>query len=311
MIAWRRARSTALILCAVTACWAPIWFMLVVASHDSAAATTFPPPLLPGADLWTNARSVLEAVSLGRSLVNSAIVSGCIALGGAFVCALAGFAFAKLRFRGRTTLFVLVMAGLTLPVQFAVIPNYLLVSALGWVDSLAALVVPGLASAFGVFWMRQHISATLPDDVIDAAALDGCGPWRTFRYVAFPLVRPGATVLAGLLFVSSWSDFMWPFIVLRSPGSHTVQVALRGLQGEFGVDYSLVFTGALLATLPMLAALIAGGRWATRRLAPSTPAPSAEDAAGDRSAAAPPGGSDREASRLRDVRPPPAAPRPR
>nr|WP_223169278.1 carbohydrate ABC transporter permease [Microbacterium sp. MF43] len=186
---------------------------------------------------------------------------------------MAGYAFAKLRFPGRGALFAVTLIGLTLPVQLAVIPNYLLMSALGWADGLQALIVPGLASAFGVFWMRQHIAATLPDDVLDAAALDGCGTWSAFRHIALPLVRPGAAVLAALLFASSWSDFMWPFIVLRSPGSQTVQVALRGLQGEFGVDYALVFTGALLATAPMLLLLVIAGHRVTRGLVPWSPAP--------------------------------------
>lgn len=281
----RRAASKAVILGAVLVCWAPLWFMVVVASHDSSAATTFPPPLLPGGSLWDNAVSVLSTVALGRALVNSVIVSGCIALGGTVLCALAGFAFAKLRFRGRTALFALVLVGLTLPVQMAVIPSYLLISALGWVDSLSALIVPGLASAFGVFLMRQHIAATVDDDMLDAAALDGCGPWRTFWHVAFPTVRRGAAVLAGLLFVSSWSDFMWPFIVLRSPGSQTVQVALRGLQGEYGLDYALVFTGALIATIPVLVGLIVAGRRTWRVFALSTPAPRVAESDAGRAAA--------------------------
>lgn len=254
----------AVVVVAAIMCWLPIWFMVVVASRDSASATTFPPPLLPGGALIDNVETVLAAVSFGRALVNSVIVAGCVAVGGALACALAGFAFAKLSFRGRRPLFVIVLIGLTLPVQLAVIPQYLLVSAFGWVDSLTALIVPALASAFGVFWMRQYIVATLPDELLDAAALDGCGTGRTFRHVAWPLVRPGAAVLAGILFVTTWSDFMWPFIVLRSPGAQTVQVALRALQGEYGVDYALVFTGALLATAPMVMMLIVAGRRLTR-----------------------------------------------
>jgi cellobiose transport system permease protein len=267
-MAYRRRRARLILPIAVVICWAPIWFVIVVASRSSAAAITFPPPLLPGGGLIENVEAVLSAVSFGRAVWNSVLVSGSIAVGGALVCALAGFAFAKLRFRGREALFAMVLIGLTLPVQLAVIPNYLLMSVLGWVDSLWALIVPGLASAFGVFWMRQHVAATLPDEMLDAAALDGCGPAQTFWHVAFPLVRPGAAVLAGILFVSSWSDFMWPFIVLRSPGSQTVQVALAALQGEYGVDYALVFAGALMATAPMLALLVACGRWATRGLTP-------------------------------------------
>jgi cellobiose transport system permease protein len=267
----RRSRAGRVALTVAAAvCWAPIWLMLVWASHESAASTTFPPPLLPGDRLVENARAALAAVEFGRSLVNSAVVSGCVAVGGAFLCALAGYAFAKLRFPGRGILFTVVLVGLALPVQLALIPNYLLMSELGWIDGLQALIVPGLASAFGVFWMRQHIAASLPDDVLDAAALDGCSPWATFRHVALPLVRPGATVLAAVLFVSSWSDFLWPFVVLRSPGSQTVQVALRGLQGEYGVDYGLVFAGALLATVPMLLLLGVIGLRATHGLAPSS-----------------------------------------
>ncbi|MCH6231467.1 carbohydrate ABC transporter permease [Microbacterium sp. CFH 31415] len=261
----RSARiEVAVVVAAAIVCWLPIWFMLVVASRDSASATTFPPPLLPGGSLVDNVGTVLAAVSFGRALVNSVIVAGCVALGGALVCALAGFAFAKLSFPGRRPLFMLVMLGLTLPVQLAVIPQYLLVSAFGWVDSLTALIVPALASAFGVFWMRQYIVATLPDELLDAAALDGCGTVRTFRHVAWPLVRPGAAVLAGILFVTTWCDFMWPFIVLRSPRGQTVQVALRALQGEYGADYALVFTGALLATAPMILMLVVAGRRITR-----------------------------------------------
>ena len=260
-------------LVAALACWLPLWFMVIVASHDSATATTFPPPLLPGPHLAENVGSVLSALALGRAFANSIVVSACVAVGGALMCAAAGFAFAKLEFRGRSLLFALVLLGLTMPVQLAVIPSYLLVSALGWVDSLKALIVPGLASAFGVFWMRQHIAVALPDELLDAAALDGCGPWRSFWRVAFPLARPGAAVLAGILFVSAWSDFMWPFIVLRSPGSHTVQVALRALQGEYGVEYARVFAGALIATVPMVLLLLIAGRWATRGALPYRPRP--------------------------------------
>lgn len=252
------------LITAALLCWAPIWFMVVVASHDSSAATTFPPPLLPGGELGTNLQRAISTVSFGRALVNSLLVSGTVAVGGAVLCALAGFAFAKLRFRGRSALFTVVLLGLTLPVQLSVVPSYLLVSALGWVDTLTGVVVPALASAFGVFWMRQHIAAGLSDDVLDAAALDGCGPWRSFRHIALPFVRPGVAVLGAILFVTTWSDFLWPFLILRSPGAHTIQVALSALQSEFGVDYSLVFAGALLATAPVILLVLVAGKWMTR-----------------------------------------------
>ncbi|MDY0908829.1 carbohydrate ABC transporter permease [Microbacterium sp. CFBP9034] len=268
MIGRRRGSASALLVIAAVVCWAPIWFMVIVATRDSATATTFPPPLLPGGDLSANLERVLATVSFSRAVLNSVLAAACVAVGGALLCALAGYAFAKLRFPGRHVLFAVVLVGLTLPAQLAVIPSYLLVSALGWVDSLSAVIVPGLASAFGVFWMSQHIAAALPDELLAAASLDGCGPGRAFWHVALPLVRPGAAVLAGILFVSTWSDFMWPFIVLRSPDSQTIQVALSALQSEYGVDYALVFAGALLATAPVVLLAALGGRWMTRGLIP-------------------------------------------
>ncbi|MGU3646529.1 carbohydrate ABC transporter permease [Microbacterium sp. C23T] len=263
-----RLATVALILApACVVCWLPLCFMLVVASRESSAATTFPPPLLPGDRLLANIGAVMELVPLGRALVNSFLVSASVATAQALLCALAGYAFAKLRFRGRRTLFAIVLVALVLPVQLAVIPNFLLISRLGWGDTLQALIVPGLASAFGIFWMRQHISVALSDDVIAAAALDGCGPAKTFWHVGLPMVLPGTVVLGAIVFVSTWTDFTWPFIVLRSPGTSTVQVALAALRTDYGVDYSLAFAGALLATVPVLVfAVVLSGRRAWLRV---------------------------------------------
>jgi cellobiose transport system permease protein len=252
--------GAALVVASVLVCWAPIWFMLVVSSRDSSAATTFPPPLLPGGDFLANLTRVVEAIPIAQALANSLVVAAAIALGQALLCTLAGFAFAKLRFRGRSTLFAVVIVALTLPTQLAVIPNYLLISSFGWLDSLQALIIPGLASAFGVFWMRQHITAALSDETLDAAALDGCGVWGTFWRVAFPIVRPGAVILAVIVFAGSWNDFLWPLIVLRSPAVQTVQVAVSALRDQYGIDYALVFAGALLSMVPMIALAVWAGR---------------------------------------------------
>ncbi|MCC2031519.1 carbohydrate ABC transporter permease [Microbacterium allomyrinae] len=251
--------------------WAPIYYMFVVASRDAAAATAMPPPILPGTEFASNVAQVLEIVPFLQTAGNSLVVSLSVAAGHAVLCALAGYAFATLAFRGRTVLSVLVIVALTLPTQLAVIPSYMLVGWLGWLDSLQALIVPGLVSAFGILWMRVQIGLALPGEVLDAAALDGCGPWRTFWFVAFPLIRPASLVLGAIVFVSTWSDFMWPFIVLRSPEAQTVQVALRALQSDHWVDQSLAFAGALLATLPMIALLLAGARWALTRVFASPP----------------------------------------
>jgi len=176
------------------------------------------------------------------------------------LCSLAGFAFAKLQFRGRNALFILVLLTMTVPAQLSVIPQYLIISKLGWVDSLQAIIVPGLASAFGIFWMRQHMSSTVSDELIGAARIDGCNSWQLFWRIAFPVVRPGAFVLGLITFTAVWNDFMWPFIVLKSPEMFTVQIALKQLQANRSIDVALALGGSFFATLPLLIAFAFAGR---------------------------------------------------
>jgi cellobiose transport system permease protein len=241
-------------------CWGPLYFTAVVASRESDAAFDMPPALVPGGELIENVLRVFTATPLAGALVNSLIVCSVVAAGQALLCSLAAFAFAKLRFRGAAALFGMVLLALAVPTQLNVIPRYLLTGWLGWVETLTALIVPGLVSAFGIVWMRQSIAAALPDETIDAAALDGCGPWRTFAHVAFPVLRPGAAVLAGLIFVSTWGDYLWPSLVARGPRVQTVQVALGALQSDHWVDHSLVFTGALISTAPVIVVLLLSAR---------------------------------------------------
>jgi cellobiose transport system permease protein len=187
-----------------------------------------------------------------RSLVNSAVVAVSIGVGQGLLCALAGFAFAKLRFPGRNTLFLIVVLTMTVPTQLAVIPQYMIMSKLGWVDTLQALIVPGLASAFGIFWMRQHIASTVSDELLQAARIDGANSWQIFWQIAFPLVRPAAFVLGLLGFVTAWNDFLWPFIILKSPDMYTAQIAIKALQNSRVVDLGLAMAGSFLATIPLL-----------------------------------------------------------
>src|SRR5690349_17969789 len=140
---------------------------------------------------------------------------------------------------------------MTVPTQLAVIPQYLIISSLGWVDTLQALIVPGLASAFGIFWMRQHLSSALSDELMQAARIDGAGSWQIFWRIAFPLVRPAAFVLGLFGFVTGWNDFLWPFIVLKSPEMYTVQIAFKALQSNRDIDLGLAMSGSFLATIPL------------------------------------------------------------
>ena len=230
----------------------PLYWMFVVASNDSATAYKMPPPIVPGENLFHLADLVFSTVPFVRSLVNSAVVAVAIGVGQGLLCALAGFAFAKLRFPGRNTLFLIVVLTMTVPTQLAVIPQYMIMSKLGWVDTLQALIVPGLASAFGIFWMRQHIASTVSDELLQAARIDGANSWQIFWQIAFPLVRPAAFVLGLLGFVTAWNDFLWPFIILKSPDMYTAQIAIKALQNSRVVDLGLAMAGSFLATIPLL-----------------------------------------------------------
>jgi cellobiose transport system permease protein len=238
----------------------PLYWMFVVASTDSATATQLPPAVVPGGNFLHLAHLVLTTVPFLLSLLNSLIVAGSIGVGHGVLCALAGFAFAKLHFRGRNTLFLFVVLTMTVPTQLAVIPQYLIISRLGWVDTLQAVIVPGLVSAFGIFWMRQHIAATVSDELMQAARVDGATTWQIFWRIAFPLVRPAAFVLGLFAFVTAWNDFLWPFIVLKSPERYTAQIAIKALQSHFDIDLGLAMSGSFLATIPLLVLFVVVGR---------------------------------------------------
>jgi cellobiose transport system permease protein len=238
----------------------PLYWMFVVATTDSATATSLPPHVLPGRNFLHLARLVFDTVPFLRTLLNSVIVATAIGVGQAVLCALAGFAFAKLSFRGRNALFLIVVLTMTVPAQLAVVPQYLIMSRLGWVDTLQAVIVPGLVSAFGIFWMRQHIGNTLDDELMRAARVDGANSWQIFWRIAFPVVRPAAFVLGLFGFVNAWNDFLWPFIVLKSPDRYTVQIAIKALQNNRDIDLGLAMSGSFLATLPLLVLFVFVGR---------------------------------------------------
>ncbi|WP_232668362.1 carbohydrate ABC transporter permease [Pseudonocardia sp. TRM90224] len=238
----------------------PLYWMFVVASTDSATAYEMPPEIVPGANFFQLTELVLTTVPFLQSILNSLIVATTIGVGQAVLCSLAGFAFAKLRFRGSYGLFLLVVLTMTVPVQLGIIPQYMIISSLGWVDTLQAVTVPGLASAFGIFWMRQHIAATISDELMQAARIDGASTWQIFWRIAFPIVRPAAFVLGLFGFVAAWNDFLWPFIVLKSPERFTAQIAIKALQTQLTVDLGLAMAGSFLATLPLLVLFVIVGR---------------------------------------------------
>lgn len=242
----------------------PLYWSFVVASHDNSALGAYPPVLTPGGNFFDNVDRLFNAgivnVDFATALLNSAIVASVVTLSVVFFSALAGFAFAKLDFRGRKALFVVVIATMIVPVQLGVIPLYIQMNEFGWLNQLKAVVAPFLVSAFGVFLMRQYIAGAVPNELIDAARVDGCHTARVFWHVVLPAVRPIAAVLGLLTFMNTWNDFFWPLIVL-SPQNPTVQVAVSTLSGAAYVpDFALILTGTFVSILPLLVVFLVLGR---------------------------------------------------
>ena len=229
----------------------PVYWTFTIASQTNEAIGETPPPFLPGGNFLANARRVFDNVDFAKALINSVIVAGSITVSMLVFCSLAGFAFAKLRFRGRNALLLVVIATMMCPVQLGVIPLYIEMQALGWAQHLLAVIVPTAVTGFGVVFMRQYTVQAVPDELLEAGRMDGCSSWGLYRHVVLPALRPAMAVLGLLTFMQAWNDFMWPVIVL-SPQNPTVQVALSTLAAGKYMDYALVLAGTALAILPIL-----------------------------------------------------------
>ncbi|MFI9603703.1 carbohydrate ABC transporter permease [Streptomyces sp. NPDC004069] len=230
----------------------PLVWTAIAASRDNNRLAQTPPPFWFGSNLMHNLQVAWTDANLGKALVNTTIVAGVSAATVVFLSTIAGFAFAKLRFKGRGALMLIVVGTMMVPPQLSVIPLYMMVAKLNWTDQLQAVIFPSLVSAFGVFFIRQYLLQALPDEIIEAARVDGASSWRVVWHVVFPAARPAMAVLGMLIFVQTWNDFLWPFLVLTQTGNPTVQVALAGLGRGYNPDQSLIMAGALLGTLPLL-----------------------------------------------------------
>jgi cellobiose transport system permease protein len=238
----------------------PMYWTFVAASHDNSAISKAPPALIPGPNLLDNLQKVFASTDMRLALTNSFIVSALVTVSVVFTSTLAGFAFAKLRFRGRGALLGVVVATMMVPPQLGIIPLYIMMANwLHWANHLQALIVPAAASAFGVFFMRQYLVTALPTELLEAGRLDGCSTWRLYWHVVLPVARPAAAVLGMLTFMATWNDFFWPLVAMTQQNP-TVQVSLSALQGGYVRDYSLVLSGALISTLPVLVVFALMGR---------------------------------------------------
>jgi cellobiose transport system permease protein len=237
----------------------PLYYTIVMASHTNAEMAASTPPLLPSSSLWHNMGQALKLAPLNLGLVNSLIVSGAVTIGTVALCTLAGFAFAKLRFRGSTLLLAICIATMMVPLQMGVIPLYMLMARIGLANHLGAVILPSLCTAFGVFFMRQYIASAVPDELIEAAWIDGASPIRVFWAVVVPAVRPAMAVLGMLTFLMTWNDFFWPIIVLSSQNP-TIQVSFQSLATGYAPQQSIIMAGTLYGTVPVLVVFALLGR---------------------------------------------------
>ena len=202
------------------------------------------PTLKPYIDLFT-------LLPMARSLLNSVFVASMVTISNMLFCSLAGYAFAKLRFPARDGIFLTLLFSLMIPWQVNLIPGFLIIKQLGWLDSYWALIIPKLALPFGIFLCRQYIMS-IPDAFIEAARIDGCTELGIYRRVILPLITPALATLAIFTFLAQWNDFVWPLIVIQSGDMRTVPLIIQVLNGQFGSNFAMIMAGALVVTLPML-----------------------------------------------------------
>jgi len=229
----------------------PFYWLVIATTYDAHEIFSTPPHFLPGPAFIDNFVGLFRDTLFGRSMANSMLVSTTYTALGLVVCTAAGYAFAKFKFRGQNLLFGALLVTLALPSQVTLVPLFQIMVNLGWLDSYQALILPNLALPFGIFLMRQSMSA-IPDEMIQAARIDGANEFRVFAQVVVPTVRPALSALAIFLFLAQWNDFVYPLVVLRSPESYTVPVALASLQGIGTTDYGQLLMGTMLSMLPIL-----------------------------------------------------------
>jgi lactose/L-arabinose transport system permease protein len=235
----------------------PLWWTIVWGSWHTSQIFSYPPKFLPGPYLLDNLHNLQGNINILRAFANSLIVTGVSVLGALFFCSLAGFAFAKYRFRLREPLFYILLATMAIPTQITAIPLFVLMVKLGWVDTYQGVIVPGLVPAFGVFLMRMSAQQAIPNEFLESARIDGANELRIFFQIALPNLLPYMAALAIFLFAASWGTLFWPIIVLRSASMFTLPVALASIIGSYQQPYDQLLAGSLLSIiLPLILFLV-------------------------------------------------------
>ena len=235
----------------------PFYWMVVSSFRPTAQFFQLPIPLVPNPPSLENFETLFARSKFTRGLFNSAFLAVVSVILQVMFCALAGYTFAKLQFRGRDALYLGILTTMMIPLGVGLIPNFIIMARIGWVDTYRALIVPGIANAFGIFWMRQYC-LSVPDELLDAARVDGAGEFGIFSRIVLPVIRPALASLAIFVFLSSWNDFLQPLVFLRSEDKFTVQLWLSIVDRQGNMSQpAIVMAGSLLASIPIVIMFVA------------------------------------------------------
>ncbi|AZO94291.1 ABC transporter permease subunit [Iocasia frigidifontis] len=233
----------------------PFYYMLVLATRSREEIFNFPPPLWFGGSSWDNLQILLEKLPFFQNIFNSIIVSSLATLLVLFFCSLGGYGFAKYNFKGKEKLFFLMLASMMIPSLLSIIPWFIMMRYFGWINSFKPLIIPGAANAFGIFLMRQFME-DIPNEIIDAARIDGAGEFKIYYKIALPLSKPGLATLSILTYLGAWNNFMGPLLVLQEKSKYTISVALSKLNGNFETPWGATMMGTALGVLPIVIVFI-------------------------------------------------------
>lgn len=241
---------------------------MVTLSLKPVELTHQPPYLFPTRFEFANYSKAWDAAPFARYYLNSIVMTAGIVFGQVIFSSLAAYAFARLHFPGRDVLFMVFLGTMMVPFHVILIPSYLIIDRLGWIDSYAALIVPRMVSAFGIFLLRQYYQG-IPRELDEAAMIDGAGRLGIWWRIIMPLSGPGLATLGIFAFMFAWNDFLWPLVVINDPNMRTVQLGLAMFQGRYGTQWTLLMAGTVTATLPTLLVFLLSQRWFIQSVAQS------------------------------------------
>jgi cellobiose transport system permease protein len=230
----------------------PFYWMFVMATRPSSAYNSIPPTITPGNLLVDNFKKVLSQIDFFHAMWNSFVICAIVTIVVLLISSLAGFAFAKFKFPGKNALFVSILITMIIPPQLGLIPQYFLISKAGLLDTLPGVMILFFLNPLGIFLMRQYVSEAVPDELIEAAKLDGCSNFKIYRSIVLPIILPAFATLGIIVFTAVWGEFLWQFTVLRDPENYTIQVALANLSNTHNIDFGMIMSGVFWATAPLL-----------------------------------------------------------